>query len=306
MAARWRSICRGASGRCPPAGEPRTRITDVFNDARQPSWSPDGKSIAFFAYRDGGYDLWTVAPDGIEPAQAHLGRRSTIASRPGRTTARASRSRRTAATRSAATTTSGCSTCATGELPPADQGPVRRLHAELVARRQRDCLRLDARERQSVWAVNVADRSPSAKLVDRASGRVDAPSWGPASQLVYHVDRAAARAATRSTASRSPAARTCSRSGRRGRRRPSSSMSRTARSASGTLDAAAARRRIEFTATLQVTRADSTRAAKRDFTSHAPRQALGIVRPVHLARRQADRLCRGRRHLRRCPWAASP
>jgi Tol biopolymer transport system component len=48
----------------PVSGGPARRITDLFNDARQPVWSPDGKTIAFFGYRDGGYDLWAVAPDG--------------------------------------------------------------------------------------------------------------------------------------------------------------------------------------------------------------------------------------------------
>src|SRR5437867_1770961 len=48
----------------PAAGGPAKRITDVFNDARQPAWSPDGKWIAFQGYRDGGYDIWAVAPDG--------------------------------------------------------------------------------------------------------------------------------------------------------------------------------------------------------------------------------------------------
>ena len=48
----------------PVTGGPAKRITDLFNDARQPVWSPDGKTIAFFAYRDGGYDLWAVSPDG--------------------------------------------------------------------------------------------------------------------------------------------------------------------------------------------------------------------------------------------------
>ena len=52
----------------PAAGGQAVRITDVFNDARQPAWSPDGETIAFFAYRDGGYDLWAVAPDGASSA----------------------------------------------------------------------------------------------------------------------------------------------------------------------------------------------------------------------------------------------
>src|SRR3954469_25785196 len=48
----------------PASGGPALRITDVFNDARQPVWSPDVKTIAFCAYRDGGYDLWAINPDG--------------------------------------------------------------------------------------------------------------------------------------------------------------------------------------------------------------------------------------------------
>src|SRR5471032_3120695 len=55
---------QGSIWTLPATGGTSTRITDLFNDARQPSWSPDGKWIAFFAYRDGGYDLWAIAPDG--------------------------------------------------------------------------------------------------------------------------------------------------------------------------------------------------------------------------------------------------
>src|ERR1044071_2622240 len=57
----------------PATGGRATRITDPFNDARQPVWSPDGKTIAFFAYRDGGYDLWAVAPDGSHQHQLTWG-----------------------------------------------------------------------------------------------------------------------------------------------------------------------------------------------------------------------------------------
>src|SRR5216683_6669238 len=48
----------------PATGGHATRLTDPFNDARQPTWSPDGKWITFFAYRDGGYAIWSIAPDG--------------------------------------------------------------------------------------------------------------------------------------------------------------------------------------------------------------------------------------------------
>jgi Tol biopolymer transport system component len=48
----------------PAKGGQARRITDYFNDARQPVWSPDGKKLAFFSYRDGNYDLYTIEPDG--------------------------------------------------------------------------------------------------------------------------------------------------------------------------------------------------------------------------------------------------
>src|SRR5439155_535337 len=55
---------QGSIWTLPAAGGAATRITDLFNDARQPTWSPDGKWITFFGYRDGGYDIWAIAPDG--------------------------------------------------------------------------------------------------------------------------------------------------------------------------------------------------------------------------------------------------
>src|SRR5215470_15711099 len=55
---------QGSIWTLPSTGGAAKRITDLFNDARQPVWSPDGKGITFFGYRDGGYDIWAVAPDG--------------------------------------------------------------------------------------------------------------------------------------------------------------------------------------------------------------------------------------------------
>ena len=57
---------QGSIWTMPAAGGPMTRVTDVFNDARQPMWSPDGRTIVFFAYRDGGYDNSFIAADPVE------------------------------------------------------------------------------------------------------------------------------------------------------------------------------------------------------------------------------------------------
>lgn len=48
----------------PATGGPATAITDALYDARQPAWSPDGKSIAFQSNRDGHYRIWLIGPDG--------------------------------------------------------------------------------------------------------------------------------------------------------------------------------------------------------------------------------------------------
>jgi Tol biopolymer transport system component len=48
----------------PASGGPATAITDDLYDARQPSWSPDGKSIAFMSDRDGYWHIWSIGRDG--------------------------------------------------------------------------------------------------------------------------------------------------------------------------------------------------------------------------------------------------
>src|SRR5712692_7245837 len=48
----------------PAEGGEATPITDIFLDARQPSWSPVGKRIAFQAYRDRTWQIWTINADG--------------------------------------------------------------------------------------------------------------------------------------------------------------------------------------------------------------------------------------------------
>src|ERR1700730_5947443 len=50
----------------PAEGGAPTAITDICLDARQPSWSPDGRRIAFQAYRDSTWQIWTITADGKE------------------------------------------------------------------------------------------------------------------------------------------------------------------------------------------------------------------------------------------------
>ena len=62
----------------PAQGGAATAITDIFLDARQPSWSPDGRRIAFQAYRDSTWQIWTVNADGtdLKPVTVESVRRS--------------------------------------------------------------------------------------------------------------------------------------------------------------------------------------------------------------------------------------
>src|SRR5438067_4727330 len=144
-------------------------------------------------------------------------------------------------------------------------------------------------EQQGVWAVNVADGAERKLDAPGTAGRVDAPSWGPAGQVVYHVGRGGGRGAAASgpESSRYEIAH-------RAITGDENVFAFRASWASPTtfyyVSDGKIRRRdikadrsdtIEFSATLQVTRAaDSYVRRKRDFTSTAPRQALGIVRPV--------------------------
>lgn len=64
---------QGALWVLPAGGGPATRITDLTDDARQPAWSPDGARIAFQGYRNGTWDIWTVAPDGSDPRPVTTG-----------------------------------------------------------------------------------------------------------------------------------------------------------------------------------------------------------------------------------------
>ncbi|SKB94655.1 WD40-like Beta Propeller Repeat [Sphingopyxis flava] len=53
----------------PPKGGRAHPLTDRFDDAHLPSWSPDGKRIAYYAYRGGRYAIWSMRADGHDQRQ---------------------------------------------------------------------------------------------------------------------------------------------------------------------------------------------------------------------------------------------
>lgn len=271
---------QGSIWTLPSSGGTATRITDVFNDARQPAWSPDGKWIAFFGYRDGGYDLWAVAPDGSgqhkltwgpfddrEPTWSHDGTRIAFSSDRGNPLG-SDYNIWTLDVRG-------------GELRQLTKAPSEDYMPTWSPDDKEIAFASTRENGRSVWAVNVADLTE--RKVVTADGTVDAPSWGPGGQLVYHVNsgRGAAEQSRLESDGRiltgnenafafrvswsSPTEFTYVSDGRIRRR----SLSGDSTSS------------IPFRATLQVVRASTTYVRrKRDFTSAEPRPALGIVRPV--------------------------
>ena len=267
---------QGSIWTMPSAGGAMTRITDVFNDARQPMWSRDGRAITFFAYRDGGYDIWSVNRDGSNQKQLTWGPfddREPIWSHDG--------------TRIAFSSDRGEPLGSDYNIWILDtrNGELRQItkndsedfmpswspdDSEIAYASSRDSY-------DSIWATNV--RTAGERRVRSVKGaRLDAPSWGRGG-LLYHVTEGQRTRyeiegkpvtgdenvfAFRATWA-SPSEYLYVSDGKIRRRSVSGLPMQT----------------IEFTATMPVVTAASqyTRRA-RDFTSTTPRKTLGIVRPV--------------------------
>jgi Tol biopolymer transport system component len=259
----------------PATGGRATRITDVFNDARQPAWSPDGKTIVFFGYRDGGYDLWAVDPDGRnqrkltwgpyddrEPAFSRDGTRIAFSSDRGGEQSGYDIWVMDLKTAKLQQLTSG---------PGNDSMPSWSERDEEIAYSSA----LAAND-QTIWAVNVGDKTARKLSANKPPARADAPSWGPAGQLVYHVTEGRT---TRLESEGKPITDKENVFAFRGSWASNDVFyTSDGKIRKRTLDKPEPQT-IEFKATLQVTRPTYTRR-KRDYESQAPRQALGIVRPV--------------------------
>jgi Tol biopolymer transport system component len=266
---------QGSIWTLPASGGNARRVTDVFEDARQPRWSPDGRWITYFSYRDGGYDLWSIAPDGTgqhrltwgpfddrEPVWSHDGTRVAFSSDRG----------------------NPLGSDYNIWVLDVRNGNLRQLTREPSedympswSPDDREIAFASTRENGgSVWAVSLGDLSQR-RLATVGAGRVDAPSWGPGGEVVYHVTGGnqsryeidgkpitgdenvfAFRAAWAS-----PNDLFYVSDGKIRRRTLAARDART----------------VDFSAAFQVTSPQYTRRV-RDFSSTKPRKALGIVRPV--------------------------
>jgi Tol biopolymer transport system component/imidazolonepropionase-like amidohydrolase len=254
----------------PVGGGTARRITDEYNDARQPSWSADGRTIAFQGFREGGYDIWAVDSDGTglrqltsgpyddrEPAYSPDGSRIAFSSDRG----------------------NGNYDIFVLDLRSGAITPVTRDAGD-------DYMPTWSPSGDEVAFIGTRGRQTSVRAVHHGTGverelvpagRVDAPSWGPGGELVHHVAAGATSALAVGAATLTGAQNVFP--FRAGWLSPTEIVY----VADGTLHRRSIRggasTAIPFTATLTVTRAQYAKRV-RDVDSRAPRRALGIVSPA--------------------------
>ena len=264
---------QGSIWTLPAAGGTAKRITDLFNDARQPMWAPDGKWITYFAYRDGGYDIWAMAPDGThqhkltwgpfddrEPVYSHDGTKIAFSSDRGDPLG--------------SDYNIWLLDLKTGAFKQLTTNPAEDYMPSWSPDDKEIAFASTRDGGRDLWAVTVADAKERKVLT--AAGHVDSPSWGRGGQIVYHSD---ADRVSRLEVDGKPL------SG--GENVFAFRVSWASSTDFYYISDGKIRKRsvnggeaqtVDFKATLTVTPTLFTH--KRDFDSTAPRQAVGIVRPV--------------------------
>ena len=259
----------------PASGGAARRITDVFSDARQPTWSPDSKTIVFFAYRDGGYHLWSVSPDGgdlrqltrgafddREPVFSHDGNRIAFSSDRGNPLG-SDYNIFTLDMRS-------------GEISQLTRDPADDVMPSWSPDDSQVAYTSSRDGGQGVWGVNAAGGAER-RLIS-ATVRIDAASWTPDGAILAHAVNGARGWLEH-------AGKPITGDEHVFPFRPSF-LSRTEffYTADGKIrkrDLTGSVQTIAFTAALEVTPSAGTYPRrKRDFDNQAPRRAMGIVRPV--------------------------
>jgi Tol biopolymer transport system component len=175
----------------PATGGNAKAITDFYNDARHPTFSPDGKTIAFQGYRAGTYDIWAVQSDGSnqrqltrgpfddrEPAWSHDGTRVAFSSDRGESIS------------------AGQPGAGSGNynvwLLDTRNGQLTQLTKDRAddfmptwSPDDSEIAFISTRAGgQTIWAINVS--SGTERRVSAEGVRADAPSWGPGGKIVYH------------------------------------------------------------------------------------------------------------------------
>lgn len=264
---------QGSIWTLPAAGGAARRLTDEYGDARQPAYSPNGKVILYHSFRDGTYDIRAMNADGSgdreitggvfddrEPAWSPDGRQFVFAS---------DRS---------------------GNYDLWIHDWVSGDYTQITSDGAEDYMPSwspDGREIafagtrggvHGIYAIRLEDRSERL-LATVAGGRVDAPSWGPGGDIVYHVTGGGGSRLeiTGRSLTGGENAFPFRASWRGGDIHYVSDGKIRKRPAAGPAGGAPAT--IEFTATLVVNPASYTRR-RRDVDSRSPRRALGIVGPA--------------------------
>lgn len=265
---KWLAVdLQGSLWIIPARGGRAKRITDYFNDARQPVWSPDGSRLAFFAYRDGGYDLWTVKPDGSgmrkltegawddrEPAWSPDGRMIAFSS-----------------------DRSGnydiwTLDVASGTVKQVSRNPREDRMPSWSPDGARIAYAGQEGSKTALYATTIQDGRES--LLREAEGRIDAPSFGPGGELAYVVQDAKG---SRLEVDGKPVS---------GGENVFPFRISWGKGGYYYVSDGKIRRRVggrpstvAFAATLEAVKPAYARA-KRDWDSTAPRKALGIVHPA--------------------------
>jgi Tol biopolymer transport system component len=260
---------QGSIWTLPATGGAAKRITELFNDARQPMWSPDGRSIVFFAYLDGTYDIWAIAPDGSNQRKLTWGPfddREPIWSHDG--------------TRIAFSSDRGSPLGSDYNIWVLDvrSGELRQL-TKTPSEDYMPSWSPDDKEiafasgRGGIWAINVGDGTE--RMVSPSMGRgLDAPSWGPGGQIVYYSSQGSNLQVEGKvfTGGENAFPFRVGWASSTEFYYVSDGKIRKRTVTGGDVQ------QVPFTATLPVTHPQYARR-KRDFDSTMPRQALGIVRP---------------------------
>jgi Tol biopolymer transport system component len=259
----------------PATGGPLKRITDLFNDARQPVWAPDGKTLVYFSYRDGGYDLWSIKPDGSDQKKLTAGAfddRDPAFSPDGSKIAFASDRGEPGKDSYNIWTLD----LATGALTQVTRNTFENRLPTWSPDGKSIAYASTRGDVSAIYAVTLG--STQETELRRVKGTVQAPSWGPNGQLAYVVgDDASSRLEIDGKVVSGKEIVFPFRvswlpkdggfyyvsDGKVRRRTP----------------AGAAPKTVEFTAKMQVARPVYDKA-KRDFDSTAPRKVLGINRPA--------------------------